>query len=168
MPRKKVEPEVLQEETVHPEITDIEELTPAEQPALETQIEEPVQPIHRAERHADGAAAFPPQEICHPVVDSSRGERMECSAIRPVSGDRVVEGDHRLRAGIVVAVHEASGGAGRAAADEVHILFDQPLACKRILLRKRDLIVELHCLTAFFGNCIYHSISAARIAAPPY
>ena len=49
MPRKKAEPEVLQEETVQPEITDIEELTPAEQPALETQIEEsaitePVQP----------------------------------------------------------------------------------------------------------------------------
>ena len=42
MPRKKAEPEVLQEETVQPEITDIEELTPAEQPALETQIEEPV------------------------------------------------------------------------------------------------------------------------------
>lgn len=32
---------------------------------------------HRAERRADGAAALPPQEICHPVVDSSRGERME-------------------------------------------------------------------------------------------
>ena len=44
MPRKKAEPEVLQEETVQPEITDIEELTPAEQPALEPQIEEPVQP----------------------------------------------------------------------------------------------------------------------------
>ena len=40
MPRKKAEPEVLQEETVQPEITDIEELTPAEQPALEPQIED--------------------------------------------------------------------------------------------------------------------------------
>lgn len=41
MPRKKAEAEVLQEETVQPEITDIEELTPAEQPALEPQTEEP-------------------------------------------------------------------------------------------------------------------------------
>ena len=41
MPRKKAEPEVLQEETVQPEITDIEELTPAEQPVLEPQVEEP-------------------------------------------------------------------------------------------------------------------------------
>lgn len=123
---------------------------------------------HRAERHADGAAALPPQEICHPVVDSSRGERMECSAIRPVSGDRVVEGDHRLRAGIVAAVHEASGGAGRAAADKIHILFDQPLPRSRIPLRKRYLVFQRHILTAFFQNCVYHSISAAKIAPPPY
>ena len=48
MPRKKAEPEVLQEETVQPEITDIEELTPAEQPALEPQTEEPAvtEPVH--------------------------------------------------------------------------------------------------------------------------
>ena len=52
MPRKKAEPEVLQEETVQPEITDIEELTPAEQPALETQIEEPVQPYGEGESSA--------------------------------------------------------------------------------------------------------------------
>ena len=39
MPRKKAEPEVLQEETVQPEITDIEELTPAEQHTFETQLE---------------------------------------------------------------------------------------------------------------------------------
>ena len=38
MPRKKAEPEVLQEETVQPEITDIEELTPAERPGLVPQI----------------------------------------------------------------------------------------------------------------------------------
>ena len=43
MPRKKAEPEVLQEETVQPKITDIEEPTiPAEQPAPESQIEEAV------------------------------------------------------------------------------------------------------------------------------
>ena len=42
MPRKKAEPEVLQEETAQPEITDIEEPTiPTEQPALEPQVEEP-------------------------------------------------------------------------------------------------------------------------------
>ena len=52
MPRKKAEPEVLQEETVQPEITDIEELTPAEQPALEPQIEEPVQPYGEGESSA--------------------------------------------------------------------------------------------------------------------
>ena len=58
MPRKKAEPEVLQEETVQPEITDIEELTPAEQPALEPQIEEPVQPYGEGE---SSAAEEPPE-----------------------------------------------------------------------------------------------------------
>ena len=52
MPRKKAEPEVLQEETVQPEITDIEELTPAEQPGLAPQIEEPVQPYGEEESSA--------------------------------------------------------------------------------------------------------------------
>ena len=52
MPRKKAEPEVLQEETVQPEITDIEELTPAEQHTLETQFEEPVQPYGEEESSA--------------------------------------------------------------------------------------------------------------------
>ena len=41
MPRKKAEPEVLQEETVQPETTDIEETLPAEQPSPEPQVEEP-------------------------------------------------------------------------------------------------------------------------------
>ena len=52
MPRKKVEPEVLQEETVQPEITDIEELTPAERLGLAPQIEEPVQPYGEEESSA--------------------------------------------------------------------------------------------------------------------
>ena len=52
MPRKKAEPEVLQEETVQPEITDIEELTPAERPGLAPQIEEPVQPYVEGESSA--------------------------------------------------------------------------------------------------------------------
>ena len=52
MPRKKAEPEVLQEETVQPEITDIEELTPAERPGLAPQIEEPVQPYGEEESPA--------------------------------------------------------------------------------------------------------------------
>ena len=52
MPRKKAEPEVLQEETVQPEITDIEELTPAERPGLAPQIEEPVQPYGEEESSA--------------------------------------------------------------------------------------------------------------------
>ena len=52
MPRKKTEPEVLQEETVQPEITDIEELTPAERPGLAPQIEEPVQPYGEEESSA--------------------------------------------------------------------------------------------------------------------
>lgn len=58
MPRKKAEPEVLQEETVQPEITDIEELTPAEQHTLETQFEEPVQPYGEEE---SSAAEEPPE-----------------------------------------------------------------------------------------------------------
>ena len=41
MPRKKAEPEVLQEETVQPKITDTEETITAEQSALEPQAEEP-------------------------------------------------------------------------------------------------------------------------------
>ena len=41
MPRKKAEPEVLQEETVQPEITDTEEHAPAERPAVAPQVEEP-------------------------------------------------------------------------------------------------------------------------------
>ena len=52
MPRKKAEPEVLQEETVQPEITDIEELAPAERPGLAPQIEEPVQPYGEGESSA--------------------------------------------------------------------------------------------------------------------
>ena len=52
MPRKKAEPEVLQEETVQPEITDIEELTPAERPGLAPQIEEPMQPYGEEESSA--------------------------------------------------------------------------------------------------------------------
>ena len=52
MPRKKAEPEVLQEEIVQPEITDIEELTPAERPGLAPQIEEPVQPYGEEESSA--------------------------------------------------------------------------------------------------------------------
>ena len=52
MPRKKAEPEVLQEETVQPEITDIEELAPAERPGLAPQIEEPVQPYGEEESSA--------------------------------------------------------------------------------------------------------------------
>ena len=52
MPRKKAEPEVLQEETVQPEITDIEELTLAERPGLAPQIEEPVQPYGEEESSA--------------------------------------------------------------------------------------------------------------------
>ena len=44
MPRKKAEPEVLQEETVQPEITQTEE-----QPALELQVEELVQPYGEEE-----------------------------------------------------------------------------------------------------------------------
>ena len=48
MPRKKAEPEVLQEETVQPEITDTEETLAAEQPALEPQVEESAitEPVH--------------------------------------------------------------------------------------------------------------------------
>ena len=38
MPRKKAEPEVLQEETVQPETTDIEETFIAEQPSPEPQV----------------------------------------------------------------------------------------------------------------------------------
>ena len=38
----------------------------------------------------------------------------------------------------------------------------------RIPLRKRYLVFQRHILTAFFQNCVYHSISAAKIAAPPY
>ena len=41
MPRKKAEPEVLQEETVQPEIADTNETAAAEQPALEPRAEEP-------------------------------------------------------------------------------------------------------------------------------
>ena len=41
MPRKKAEPEVLQEEAVQPEIIATEEMTAEEQPALEPQAEEP-------------------------------------------------------------------------------------------------------------------------------
>lgn len=41
MPRKKAEPEVLQEETVQPEIAQVEETVTAEQPVLEPQVEEP-------------------------------------------------------------------------------------------------------------------------------
>ena len=41
MPRKKAEPEVLQEETVQPETTDIEETFIAEQPSPEPQVAEP-------------------------------------------------------------------------------------------------------------------------------
>ena len=58
MPRKKAEPEVLQEETVQPEITDIEELAPAERPGLAPQIEEPVQPYGEEE---SSAAEEPPE-----------------------------------------------------------------------------------------------------------
>ena len=57
MPRKKAEPEVLQEETVQPEITDIEELTPAERPGLAPQIEEPVQPYGEEEVAKEEAPA---------------------------------------------------------------------------------------------------------------
>lgn len=38
----------------------------------------------------------------------------------------------------------------------------------RIPLRKRYLVFQRHILTALFQNCVYHSISAAKIAAPPY
>lgn len=38
----------------------------------------------------------------------------------------------------------------------------------RIPLRKRYLVFQRHILTAFFQNCVYHSISAAKIAPPPY
>ena len=38
----------------------------------------------------------------------------------------------------------------------------------RIPLRKRYLVFQRHILTAFFQNCVYHSISAAKIAAPLY
>ena len=38
----------------------------------------------------------------------------------------------------------------------------------RIPLRKRYLVFQRHILTAFFQNCVYHSIPAAKIAAPPY
>ena len=41
MPRKKAEPEVLQEETVQPGIAQVEETVTAEQPVLEPQVEEP-------------------------------------------------------------------------------------------------------------------------------
>ena len=41
MPRKKAEPEVLQEETMQPETTQAEEPTAAEQPVLAAQAEEP-------------------------------------------------------------------------------------------------------------------------------
>ena len=41
MPRKKAEPEVLQEETVQPEITETEEKAIMEQPTVEPQVEEP-------------------------------------------------------------------------------------------------------------------------------
>ena len=56
MPRKKAEPEVLQEEVLqsenpNPEMP-IEEL-PAEQPTLEPQIEEPVQPYGEEESSAE-------------------------------------------------------------------------------------------------------------------
>ena len=49
MPRKKAEPEVLQEETVQPETTQAEETSAEEQPVLEPQIEEPVQPYGEEE-----------------------------------------------------------------------------------------------------------------------
>ena len=52
MPRKKAEPEVLQEETMQPETTDMEEILPTAQPALEPQIEEPVQPYGEEESSA--------------------------------------------------------------------------------------------------------------------
>ena len=48
MPRKKAEPEVLQEETVQPEITETEEKAIMEQPTVEPQVEEPAitEPVH--------------------------------------------------------------------------------------------------------------------------
>ena len=68
MPRKKAEPEVLQEEVLqsenpNPEMP-IEEL-PAEQPTLEPQIEEPVQPYVEGESSAAEELPEPsePEEI---------------------------------------------------------------------------------------------------------
>ena len=57
MPRKKAEPEVLQEETVQPEITETEEKAIMEQPTVEPQVEEPatsepVQPYGEEEASA--------------------------------------------------------------------------------------------------------------------
>ena len=49
MPRKKAEPEVLQEETVQPEIIETAEKAVEEQPTLEPQVEEPVQPYGEEE-----------------------------------------------------------------------------------------------------------------------
>ena len=52
MPRKKAEPEVLQEETVQPEIIETAEKAVEEQPTLEPQVEEPVQPYGEEEPSA--------------------------------------------------------------------------------------------------------------------
>ena len=49
MPRKKAAPEVLQEETVQPEIIETAEKAIEEQPVLEPQVEEPVQPYGEEE-----------------------------------------------------------------------------------------------------------------------
>ena len=52
MPGKKTEPEVLQEETVQPEIIETAEKAIEERPGLAPQIEEPVQPYGEGESSA--------------------------------------------------------------------------------------------------------------------
>ena len=66
MPRKKAEPEVLQEETMQTETTQVEETAVAEQPVLAPQAEEPAitepaQPYGEDEALAEEENSEPPE-----------------------------------------------------------------------------------------------------------
>ena len=103
MPRKKAEPEVLQEETVQPEITDIEELTPAERPGLAPQIEEPVQPYGEeevAKEEAPAEAAEPEKTTEKKTMSIAERARLASSLEESESEDKTEKPDESETADI--------------------------------------------------------------------
>ncbi len=71
-----------------------------------------------AEGHTLGISVFLTQKIRDPVLNSSGGKGLKGAFLRAIGGDGIIEGNQRLRIGIIMAVHKPPRRLGSTATDK--------------------------------------------------